>query len=146
MIYFFTKRQGENSGRKVENWLKERAINYETLSPYTLTSEHLWQMLRVSEEGFDGLILSKTRAKKSWQNLALRGFEYETLTVEQMIEFILSYPQILRTPILFDETRLLVGYHEERIRAFIPRCYREIFQARVMEEEKKLYLKTYKDE
>ncbi|MGV8958384.1 ArsC/Spx/MgsR family protein [Lactococcus lactis] len=146
MIYFFTKRQGENSGRKVENWLKERAINYETLSPYTLTSEHLWQMLRVSEEGFDGLILSKTRAKKSWQNLALRGVEYETLTVEQMIEFILSYPQILRTPILFDENRLLVGYHEEKIRTFIPRHYREIFQARVMEEEKKLYLKTYKNE
>ncbi|WP_242327968.1 hypothetical protein [Lactococcus lactis] len=64
MIYFFTKRQGENSGRKVENWLKERAINYEMISPYTLTSEHLHQMLRVSEEGFDGLILSKTRAKK----------------------------------------------------------------------------------
>ena len=85
-------------------------------------------MLALSENGFDSLIISKVKAKKCWTLSGLQTLEYEELTVKQMIDFLLKHPWLLRTPILFEEDRLLVVYNGEEIRMFIPRDYRQIMQ------------------
>ena len=136
MIYFFRKTPREPSGIKVETWLKEKELRYESIFPYTLTEVHLRLMLKVSENGFDSLLVSKSRAIKSWEVSGLQNVEYEKLSVKQMLDFILRHPRMLHSPILFDEKRLLVGYNEEEIRTFMPRHYRQAMQTQLIQNEK----------
>lgn len=128
MIRFFRKYNSDSSGKKVEQWLKERNIAYKPLCPYTIKNTDLLQMLSVSEEGFDSLIISKSKSEKSWKNAGLQTSTYQDLPVGKMIDILLKNPQLFRTPILFDEHRLLVGFNEEEIRMFIPRDYRQVDQ------------------
>ncbi|WP_232245092.1 ArsC/Spx/MgsR family protein [Lactococcus lactis] len=44
----------------------------------------------------------------------------DQISTEQMIQFILKNQQLLRSPITFDDRRLLIGYNNEDIRTFIP--------------------------
>ena len=46
--------------------------------------------------------------------------------MDELINLIYKYPSLLKRPILFDNKRLQIGYNEDEIRRFLPRCVREL--------------------
>ncbi|MBK0084575.1 hypothetical protein IAE51_11810 [Lactococcus sp. S64] len=53
-------------------------------------------------------------------------FDYEELSTEEFIAYILRRPKILRTPLIFNDKKILVGYNDFEIRQFIPIAHRRV--------------------
>lgn len=126
MIQLYRRTTGNKSVQKIETWLKQRQIPYQVLYSQDLTPETLTHMLKLSNSGFESLIVSRVRGKKIWQSTGLSNLDFENLTINQMITFLLEEPKLLRTPILFDEYCMLAGYNKEELRLFLPRVYRQL--------------------
>ncbi|WP_415752208.1 ArsC/Spx/MgsR family protein [Lactococcus lactis] len=62
---------------------------------------------------------SESKAPKLYSELR-SSCDMDQISTEQMIQFILKNQQLLRSPITFDDRRLLIGYNNEDIRTFIP--------------------------
>ncbi len=72
-----------------------------------------------SNKGFEEIIVSESKAPKLYSELR-SSCDMDQISTEQMIQFILKNQQLLRSPITFDDRRLLIGYNNEDIRTFIP--------------------------
>jgi regulatory protein spx len=108
------------SCRKARTWLEEHQIDYIERNIITdpLTVEELKSILRLTENGTEEIISTKSKA---FQELNL---SIESLPLRELYKLIIENPQMLRRPIIQDEKRLQVGYNEEEIRSFIPRKLR----------------------
>ncbi|CAM3878189.1 transcriptional regulator SpxA [Cytobacillus oceanisediminis] len=108
------------SCRKARAWLEEHQIDYIERNIITdpLTVDELKSILRLTENGTDEIISTKSKA---FQEL---NVSIESLPLQELYKLIIENPQMLRRPIIQDEKRLQVGYNEEEIRSFIPRKLR----------------------
>jgi regulatory protein spx len=108
------------SCRKSKAWLDEHNISYTERNILTtpLTVEEIKSILRLTEEGTDEIISTKS---KTFRELEV---SIESLPLNELYQLIINNPKILRLPIIHDEKRLQVGYHEEEIRRFLPRKLR----------------------
>lgn len=79
----------------------------------------LSESLELSNKGFEEIIVSESKAPKLYSELR-SSCDMDQISTEQMIQFILKNQQLLRSPITFDDRRLLIGYNNEDIRTFIP--------------------------
>jgi len=52
---------------------------------------------------------------------------FEESSLSEMISFLKRYRTVIRTPIIVDETKLLVGFTENRARKFLPRFHKNIY-------------------
>ncbi|WP_019336201.1 ArsC/Spx/MgsR family protein, partial [Lactococcus garvieae] len=50
----------------------------------------------------------------------------ETSTFNTSVNYILENTNILRSPLIVDQNKLLIGYKAEDIRVFLPSKYREV--------------------
>nr|WP_285004996.1 ArsC/Spx/MgsR family protein [Lactococcus garvieae] len=48
----------------------------------------------------------------------------ELLSFNEALDFVLSHPYVLQTPIIIDGKNYLIGYNEDEIRKFLPKEYR----------------------
>ncbi len=105
------------SCRKAKSWLIEHGIEYKEINVVhrKLTIQELQEILRMTEAGIDEVV---SRRSKIYQEL---GLNMEELTVQKLLQIIREYPTLLKRPILIDEKRIQVGFHEEEIRRFLPR-------------------------
>jgi len=46
------------------------------------------------------------------------------LSLNKAIDFILSHPYVLPTPIIIDNNKHFIGYNENELRIFLPKEYR----------------------
>ena len=113
------KHRCSNTSRE-KNSIKQLIAWGQEVHPLTcdqLNSELLIQVLRLSQLGFDEIVVQNPQSKEIQ---ALKETCY-SLFFNQAIPFILSHPELLKTPIILDEKRLLVGYNSDAIRVFTPR-------------------------
>ncbi|WP_285015787.1 ArsC/Spx/MgsR family protein [Lactococcus garvieae] len=122
-LYLY-KKKDDVAVKKVEKWLRQYHLSYELITPKTIDKVTIYQMLSCSSMGFSELLVSKIKAEKIWQ--CHPRIEMDRTTVSEMVKEILIDPFLLRSPILFDEEKLLAGYNSEEIRKFIPKYYRLI--------------------
>jgi regulatory protein spx len=108
------------SCRKAKTWLKEHDIGYVERNIFSepLTIEELKEILRMTEEGTDEIISTRS---KTFQELNLN---LESMPLQDLFEVMSQNPGLLRRPIILDEKRLQVGYNEDEIRRFLPRKVR----------------------
>ena len=113
------------SCKKAKNWLNAHQLSYNehNLAKEAITKEEIMNILTKTENGIASIVSSKNRYAKSLD------FDIEDLSVNEVIDLITSNPRILKSPILIDEKRLLVGYKEDDIRAFLPRSVRNVENA-----------------
>ena len=59
-------------------------------------------------------------------------------SIEELIQLISEYPNLLRRPIIMDNKHMQIGFNEDEIRAFLSRDYRkqELRQATISAEIK----------
>ncbi|KRL65092.1 ArsC family protein [Lentilactobacillus diolivorans DSM 14421] len=93
---------------------KERNINSNPLN-----ADEVKQILRLTENGSEDIISTRSNVYKKL------NLDIDNLSVSQLIDLVVKYPDLIKRPIIFDDHRLEVGFNEEEIRRFLPRSVRE---------------------
>ena len=119
MIKIYQKSSSNQSAERVTSWFKKRNIPYVVISKTSLCKEDIVRVLELSNKGFEEIIVSESKAPILYSELR-SSCDMDQISTEQMIQFILKNQQLLRSPITFDDRRLLIGYNNEDIRTFIP--------------------------
>src|SRR5699024_3178726 len=111
-----------SSTRQAKEWLTKYEVPFEmkNIMRNPLTIRELQMILSRTEEGTDEIISTRSKAYKDL-NLDMDG-----LPLQQLLKLIQEYPKLLRSPIILDEKRFQVGYHEDEIRQFLPRKVRKL--------------------
>ncbi|MFD1852064.1 transcriptional regulator Spx [Oceanobacillus bengalensis] len=110
-----------SSTRKARQWFTNQEINFveRNILKEPLTVSELQGILRMTVDGTDEIISTRS---KIYKDLDL---EMDTIPLQELLALIHKHPRLLRSPIIVDEKRLQVGYHEDDIRQFLPRKTRE---------------------
>ena len=111
-----------SSCRKAKKWLEEYNVPYveKNLLVTKLTRENIKYILEKTENGFEDIVSTRSKAFKE------NDLVIDDMTMNQLLDFILEHPSVLRRPIIVDKYRLQVGYNDEEIRTFLPRKYRNL--------------------
>jgi regulatory protein spx len=128
-LYYSTSSKSSRSARA---WLVENNIpfNERDIIANPLDRDELKQILRLTENGFEDIVSTRSKAFKALHiDLADLGFN-------QLLDLLVEKPQLLKRPIIYDGRRLQIGYNEEDIRAFLPRSVRK---SELREIQQKLY-------
>mgnify|MGYP003456398149 FL=1 len=72
-------------------------------------------MLANSENGFDDIISTRSKVFKEKQ------LEPDNMTIQELVDFIIENPSVLKRPIIINENELQVGYNNEDITIFLPK-------------------------
>jgi len=115
MIVIYTS-PGCASCRKVKKWLKEKKLEYIEKNIFTtlLNRKEIAHLLSRTENGSDDII--SKRSKIFQEN----NIDFDDMSFNQLIDFIVKNPSVLRRPIILNEKSFQVGYDSEEIEAFIP--------------------------
>lgn len=110
-----------SSTRKAKQWFVKQDIYFmeRNILKDPLTVSELQGILRMTVDGTDEIISTRS---KIYKDLDL---DIESLPLQELLRLIHQHPRLLRSPIMVDEKRLQVGYHEDDIRQFLPRKTRE---------------------
>ena len=110
------------SCRKAKAWLKKHDIDFKERNIFSepLTKGELIQILRMTENGTEEIISTRSRA---FQQLKV---SLDDLSIDQLLDMVEKDPSLLRRPIIMDDRRLQVGYNEDEIRRFLPRKVRRL--------------------
>ncbi|BCO03134.1 regulatory protein Spx 1 [Lactococcus cremoris] len=83
-----------------------------------MTTNDLRQILTKTENGTEDIISTRS---KVFQKLAV---DVDNLTINELLDLVTEFPNLLRRPIITDSKHLQIGFNEDEIRAFLPREYR----------------------
>lgn len=109
-----------SSCRKVKKWFDDQRIPYVEKNIFTsvLNPSELKEILEKSENGTDDIISKRSNIIKEG------NVDIDSMTLNQLIDFIKKNPSCLKRPIMVDDRKIQVGYNEEEIRSFIPAARR----------------------
>lgn len=121
MIVVYTS-PGCASCRKVKQWLRDRELTFieKNIFKTLLNDTEIKHLLMRSENGSDDII---SKRSKIIQESAI---DIDSLTTDQLIQFIKKNPSVLKRPIILNEKNFQVGYDEEEIGVFVPKELRRI--------------------
>ncbi|PAV31645.1 hypothetical protein CIL05_03025 [Virgibacillus profundi] len=110
-----------SSTRKAKEWLSKHGISYveRNILKEPLTVNELQQILRMTLEGTDEIMSTRSKIYKELD------LDIDSLPLQELLELFHKHPGLLRSPIIMDEKRIQVGYHEDDIRQFLPRKTRQ---------------------
>lgn len=111
------------SSRKADLWFDNAGIEVQMRRLPLITREDLLHILYLSENGFPDIMKKEGKTLDKHNELMK---EILDMNVSDGVNFILLHPELLRSPLIFDEHKLMVGYNVEKIRAFIPRQHRRL--------------------
>lgn len=108
------------SCRKVKKRFIEQNIPFKEKNIFTsvLNPNELKDILSKTENGTDDIISKRSNVIKE------NKIDIDSMSINQLVDFIKKNPSVLKRPIMVDERRLKVGYNEEEIRTFIPAARR----------------------
>ncbi len=111
-----------SSCRKAKKWLEQHQIEYKEKNIFNiqLSRDDIMMMLKNTENGFEDIISTRS---KIFQDMNL---DIEEMSMNDLVEFIIENPSVLRRPIIIEDSKMQVGYNEDEIRTFIPKRLREI--------------------
>lgn len=109
------------STRKAKDWFRKHEIPFVERNIFSnpLTVHELQKILELTVEGTDEIIAKRSNLFKEL------NLDVESLTLHELLTIIENHPGLLRSPIVMDEQRLMVGYNESEIRKFLPRKIRK---------------------
>ena len=107
---------------KAKKWFDHYNIPYSEKNIFSikLSKEDIFRMLANSENGFDDIISTRSKVFKE------KKLDPDNMSVQELIEFIIDYPSVLKRPIIINENELQVGYNNEDITIFLPKELRNL--------------------
>ncbi len=105
-----------SSCRKAKKFFTEENIPYleKNILVTDLNENELRDILVKSENGTEDIISTRSKVIKE------SGVDIDSMTINELIQFVRKNPSVLKRPIMVDESKIQVGYNEEEIRVFIP--------------------------
>ncbi len=102
------------SCKKAIKWLQDNGIEYKEINMFKqpLTRDDIVNILKKSANGFDDII--STRSKVFVES----GIDVDSMNYNELVDFIIKNPSILRRPIIIDDRRFQVGYDDDEITTF----------------------------
>jgi regulatory protein spx len=124
MIVIYTS-PGCASCRKVKNWLKSHELEYIEKNIFTtlLSRTEIQHILTRTENGFEDIISKRSKIVQE------NNVNFDTMTTNELVNFIIENPSVLRRPLIISEKVFQVGYDSEEIDAFVPRELRNLVKA-----------------
>lgn len=103
-----------SSCRKVKAWFDKEAIPYKEINilKEKLSADELKEMLLKSLDGTDEIISTRSKIFKE-QNI-----DVESMSINELVNFILDNPSILKRPIIVNDHMIQVGYNSDEIEIF----------------------------
>ena len=113
MIVIYTS-PGCSSCRKVKSYLKDNKLEFieKNIFNTLLNKEEVKYLISRTDNGTDDII--SKRSKIIQENKV----DIESMTINQLADYIVHNPSILKRPIIIDERDIQVGYDEEEIELF----------------------------
>ncbi|MCI3861391.1 ArsC/Spx/MgsR family protein [Lactococcus garvieae] len=109
------------SSRRAFSWFKKYNLGVQKQQICKITRNDLVKLLQLSDEGLKDILKrpgkSSTEVKEALKYM-------EQLSFNDALNFLLSHPYVLQTPIIMDGQNHLIGYNEDEIRKFLPKEYR----------------------
>ncbi|MFS0927830.1 ArsC/Spx/MgsR family protein [Enterococcus durans] len=106
---------------EIIEWMLEHQLVFEIrkiTSKSSLTKNEIFELLKLTENGFDDLLNKKSKKYLEIEN------KIDAYSVNQMIEKIILYPSLIKFPIIVDNNKLMIGFNKKKIRIFLPEEYR----------------------
>ena len=105
------------SCRKAKKWFDQYKIPYSEKNIFSikLCKDDIYKMLANSENGFEDIISTRSKVFKEKQ------LDPDSMSTQELVEFIIANPSILKRPIIIDDNELQVGYNNEDITIFLPK-------------------------
>lgn len=121
MIVVYTS-PGCASCRKVKQWLKDRDLDYieKNIFKTLLNDNEIKHLLMRSENGSDDIVSKRSKVIQS------KNIDLDSMTTDELIQFIKTNPSVLKRPIILNEDNFQVGFDEDEISIFVPRELRKI--------------------
>lgn len=113
MIVIYTS-PGCSSCRKVKTYLKDNNLRFieKNIFNTLLNKEEIKYLISRTDNGTDDII--SKRSKIIQENKV----DIESMSLNELCDFIVDNPSILKRPIIIDDKNLQVGYDEEEIELF----------------------------
>lgn len=126
------------SCRKVKKYFLDNNIKFREKNIFQtkLLRSDIFKMLANSENGFEDIVSTKSKVFKE------SNIDLESLTIHQLVDFIIEHPSILKRPIIVDDIDLQVGYNPDDISLFLPDELRDAFCNDCPDDEKCEYIKN----
>lgn len=111
MVIIYTN-SGNSSCRKAISWFLENQIEFTQIKVNKMPMNRigLLELLERTENGLEDL-LSRVEENVGFDDMHL----------EQAISLLVSFPQFLKNPIIYDGNIVQTGYQDKEIRSFVPR-------------------------
>lgn len=104
------------SCRKVKKYFDKYNIKYveKNILHTRLTRDDIFNMLVNSENGFEDIVSPRSKVFKE------ANVDFNSMTIHELVDFIIDHPTILKRPIIVTENDLQVGYNDDDITLFLP--------------------------
>ena len=109
------------SCRKVKKYFKDNNIPFieKSIINTKLTKDDIYRMLLSSENGFDDIISKRSKIIKE------NNIDIDNMKLNELMDFIIEHPTILKRPIIVSDMELQVGYNVDDITLFLPKELRD---------------------
>lgn len=109
-----------SSCRKVKKWFFDNDIPFiekNILGP-TFQEKDVYDILSKTENGVEDIIAKRSKIVME------SGVDIDSMTIKQLVKFVLDNPTVLKRPIIVDDNKMVVGYNPDEIAVFIPKAKR----------------------
>jgi len=113
MIVIYTS-PGCASCRKAKAYMKENNLSYKEKNIFNtlLNPKEIRYLISRTENGTDDLISKRSKIIRE------NDIDIDSMSINELCEFIVENPSILRRPIIIDDKNLQIGYDDEEIEVF----------------------------
>lgn len=126
MIHLYRTPQCSSSPKAIQ-WFKRYRLDVCVQSIGKISREELITVLASTDKGIPDLLKHTSCLKDDGTT---RFQLLNTMTLNQAINYIKINPALLKSPIIIDKNKVLIGYNPEQIRMFLPKDYRRNVLAR----------------
>lgn len=118
-LYFHTN---DPSKRKAVRWFTQRGIQIvqRNIEKNPLTANEMKHLLSISVNGTEDLVSTRSRDTKALK------MDQPTVTINELTNAVFKNPRILKNPIIFDNSKLITGFDQEKMGIFVPQSQRKL--------------------
>lgn len=129
MIYIFTK-NGCQGSKKALKWLQQHQLPHQHKLIKDLDLKNLIQILSLTDSGFDQILVGRSPAPSFNTKQVTMALE-EASDFSEAVQIIHKNPNCFKSPIIIDEKKIQVGFHDDEIRKFLSPEFRRLERKKI---------------
>lgn len=111
-----------SSTQRTFRWFEEEhSIPIEKRQISKITSQELVKILSLTDSGLEDVLKRSSRHRSVYTNFMNSGVDR---SFRESVMFLQKNTDLLQTPIIVKENKLLIGFNNDEIRQFLPQEYR----------------------